>query len=68
MAILEMTKEIKCIYQVLTSIGFKLEISVMIRVNNNVSIFMEENVQVSQRVKHVDVRYHILRGFIDDGF
>ena len=32
------------------------------------AIFMSENVVVSQRIKHVDVRYKFVNEFVEDGF
>ena len=36
--------------------------------DNNGAIFMSENVVVSQRTKHVDVRYKFVIEFVEDGF
>ena len=32
------------------------------------AIFLMENVSTSQRTKHIDVRYHFVREFVEDGF
>jgi hypothetical protein len=38
------------------------------RVDNVGAIFMAENVTMSTRRRHVDVRYHFVREFVEDGF
>ncbi len=50
------------------SIGIEVELPVIIRVDNVGAIFMAENVSTSPRTKHVDVRYHFVREFVEDGF
>ena len=67
-ALSEATKEIKFIVQVLLSIGIEVALPVIVRVDNVGAIFMVENVSMSTRTKHVDVRYHFVREFIKDGF
>ena len=41
---------------------------IVVRVDNIRAIFMSNNVAVSQRTKHVDIRYHFVREFVLDGF
>jgi len=67
-ALSEAAKEIKFIVQVLLSIGIEVEMPIIVRVDNVGAIFMAENVSTSSRTKHVDVRYHFVREFIEDGF
>ena len=67
-ALSEAAKEVKFIYQVLTSMGIKVKLPIVVRVDNIGAIFMSENVTVSPRTKHVDVRYHFVREFVFDGF
>ena len=56
-ALLEAAKEIKLIYQLLTSIGIKVELPITVRVVNIGVIFMSKNTSTSGHTKHVDVRY-----------
>jgi len=67
-ALSEAAKEIKFIVQVMLSIGIEVELPVIVRVDNVGAIFMAENVSTSPRTKHVDVRYHFVREFVEDGF
>ena len=48
--------------------GIQVKLPIVIRVDNIGAIFMGENVAISPRTKHVDVRYHFVREFIQDGF
>ena len=45
-----------------------MKLPIAIRVDNIGAIFMSGNVVVSQRTKHIDVRYHFVREFVYDGF
>jgi len=67
-ALLEAVKEIKFIVQVLLSIGIEVALPVIVHVDNIGAIFMVENVSTSPRTKHIDVRYHFVQEFIEDGF
>jgi len=64
----EAAKEIKFVVQVLMSIGIPVKLPVIVRVDNVGAIFMAENVSTSQRTKHIDVRYHFVREFVEEGF
>ena len=46
----------------------KVKLPIVIRVDNLGAVFMSENVSVSQRTKHVDVRYRFVQEFVFDGF
>jgi Reverse transcriptase (RNA-dependent DNA polymerase) len=67
-ALSEAAKEIKFLVQILTSIGIKVDLPVIVNVDNVGAIFMSENVSATQRTKHVDARYHYVREFVEDGF
>ena len=58
----------KFVFQVLQSIGIKVTLPIVIRVDNVGAIFIGTNMPVSQRSKHIDVRYHFVREFVHDGF
>ena len=67
-ALSEAAKEVKFVYQLLSSMGVKVRLPIVIRVDNIGAIFMSENVAVSQRTKHIDVRYRFVQQFVIDGF
>ncbi len=68
MALGEAAKEIKFVVQVLLSMGIPVKLPIIVRVDNVGAIFMAENVTTSTRTRHVDVRYHFVREFVEDGF
>ena len=67
-ALSEAAKEIKFVYQVLFSMDFKVKLPIIVHVDNLGTIFMSENVSVSHRTKHVDIRYRFVQEFVLDGF
>jgi hypothetical protein len=67
-AVSETAKEIKFIYQILESIGIKMELPIIVKVDNVGAIFMAENVTATKLTRHVDARYHYVREFIEEGF
>ena len=67
-ALSEVVKEIRFIYQVLTSIGIEIELPIIVHVDNIGAIFMSKTVSVSQRTKHVDIRSRFVNEFIEEGF
>ena len=64
----KVAKEVKFVYQVLTSMGFKVKLPIVVRVDNLGAIFMSDNISVSQRTKHVDVRFRFVQQFTLENF
>ena len=48
--------------------GIKVKLPIIVRVDNIVTIFMCNNVSVSQRTKHVDIRLRFVNQFAFEGF
>ena len=48
-------------------LGLKVEKPVIIHCDNVGAIFLGNNAKTSLRTKHIDVRYHFIREYIDDG-
>jgi hypothetical protein len=48
--------------------GIKVKLPIIVQVDNIGAIFMTENVSTSSRTKHVDVMYHFVREYVEDGF
>jgi hypothetical protein len=67
-ALSEAVKEVRFVFQLLIEMGFKVELPVTVRVDNIGAIFMAENMQVSQRTKHIDTRLRFVNQYVDDGF
>ena len=67
-ALSEAAKEIKFACQILTSMGLKVKMPIIARVDNVGAIFMSENASTNQRTRHVDIRCKFVREFIKDKF
>ena len=58
----------KFVHQVLVSLGFKVKLPIIVRVDDLGAIFMADNISVSQRTKHVNVCYGFVQQFCLEGF
>jgi len=67
-ALSEAVKEIKFVVQVMESVGMEVRLPIIVRVDNVGAIHLSNNLSTSQRTKHIDVRYHFIREFVEDGF
>ena len=65
-AVSEVIKEIKFLYQVPRSMEIKVPLLVKVQVDNAGAIWLENNCSVSERTKHVDLRAHLVRDMIKD--
>ena len=63
----EAAREFKFIYQVLISLNFTVKLPIF-NLENLGAIFMSENVSISTKTKHVDIRYGFVQEFVLDGF
>ena len=66
-ALSEVVKELKFITQVLETMKVNVKLPITVHIDNVGAIFMATNQTSSDRTKHVDVRYHFVREFIEDG-
>ncbi len=64
----EAAKEIRFVCQLLISMGIKIKTPIEVKVDNIGAIFMMENASTSGRTRHVDIRYHYVREYIEDDF
>jgi hypothetical protein len=67
-SISDAAKEIKFAYQILLSMGIKVKLPIIVQVDNIGAIFKTENVSTSSQTKHVDVKYHFVHEYVEDGF
>ena len=67
-ALSKTAKEIRFNYQLLKENGIEVELPIVVRVDNNNAIFMAENIAVSTKTKHVDIRYRFVNDMIGDKF
>ena len=63
-AISEICKEIILIKQVLEFLGGDIEYPIIVNVDNVGAIYLAQNCD-GKRMKHMDVRYHFLREYIE---
>jgi hypothetical protein len=66
-AMWECAREIKFVHQLLTSMGVKVVLPIVVRVDNVGAMLMGENILISQRTKHVDVRSKSVTEMIIEG-
>jgi len=67
-ALSETAKEVKFVYQVLTTMGVQVRTPMIVHVDNIGAIFMSKTVAILQRTKHVDIRYRFVNEMVDEGF
>ena len=65
-AVSEVVKEIKVLYQMLRSMEIKVPLPNKVQVDNIGAIWLENNRSVSERTNHVDLRTHFVRDMIKD--
>ena len=59
--------EIMCIKQVLEFLHVEVGYPIIVNVDNVGAMGLANNQSSSQRTRHVDIRYHFVREFIEDG-
>jgi hypothetical protein len=67
LAMSECAKELIFIKNVLETMGIKVKLPIEIKVDNTGAIFLSNNYTSGQRTKHIDVRVHFVRQYIEDG-
>ena len=65
-AVSEVVKEIKLLYQMLRSMEIKVLLPIKVRGDNVGVIWLANNSSISERTKHVDLRAHFVRDMIKD--
>ena len=65
-AVSEVVKEIKFLYQLLRYIEIKVPLPIKIKVDNVGAIWLANNSGVSEKTKHVDIRAHFVRSYVMD--
>jgi hypothetical protein len=68
MALSEATKGIGFVYEILTTMGIKVKLPIVCRVDNVGAIFIAENATACPKSKHIDTRAKYVTQFIADGF
>ena len=62
----EVEKEILFIKKVLEFLGLKIHFPIIIYVDNMGAIYLADG-QSGKRTKHIDIRYHFVREYVEDG-
>jgi hypothetical protein len=66
-AVSEVCTEIIFIRQVLNFMGIVVDYPILVFVDNIGAIYLASNSATSQRSRHIDVRYHYVREYVEDG-
>ena len=66
-AISEICSEIIFVKNMLEFLELKIEYPIIIRVDNIGAIYLAKNQVLSNRTKHIGVRYHFVREYIEEG-
>ena len=67
MAISEVAMELLFVHGVMKFLGMDQELPMIVNVDNVGAIYLSQSATTSNRTKHIDVRYHFVREFIEDG-
>ena len=65
-AMSELVQEVMFLRQVIEFLGLKVEYPIMVNCDNAGAIFLAGNAS-GQRTKHVNIRYHYIREYVEDG-
>lgn len=63
----DMVTEIIFIKNTLEFLGIKVELPIVVHVDNIGAIYLADNATSSNRTKHIDTRYHYTRDYVEDG-
>jgi hypothetical protein len=66
--IFEAVNEVKVVYYLLYDLHIKVNLPMVVRIDNIRAIFMSENASTGVCTWHVDTRYHFVQEFIKDGY
>jgi len=66
-ALSEVCAEIMFVKQILDFLGREVELPIQVHVDNVAAIYLANNATIGNRTKHIDVRYHYVREYVEDG-
>lgn len=66
-AVFELCKELMFIRMVLTFLGVRIKLPMIVHCDNIGAIFLSYNAKVSQRTKHIDTRYKYVGEYVEEG-
>ena len=62
----EATKELMFVKNVLETMGIRIRLPMIVKVDNTGAIFLANNHTAGQRTKHIDIRTHFIRNYITE--
>jgi hypothetical protein len=62
----EVAKEILFVKQILEGVGIVINYPITIKCDNIGAIYLSNNYSTSQRTKHIDTRFHFVRGYVEE--
>jgi hypothetical protein len=63
----EITKEVMFVKQVLENLGIKLNLPILIKVDNVSAIYLINNHSLSQQSKLIEIQHNFVRYFVKEG-
>jgi len=66
-ALSEVCTEIMFMKQILDFLKVEVKLPIVVHVDNVGAIYLASNATTSQRTRHIDVRYHFVRDYVEDG-
>jgi hypothetical protein len=66
-ALSEVAKEVIFVKQLVASMGITIAFPIIIKVDNVGAIYLANNHTTGQHTKHIDIRQHFVREYIEDG-
>jgi hypothetical protein len=63
----EVCAEVMFVKQILEFLKVKVELQIQVMVDNVGAIYLTDNQSVSQRTRHIYIRYHFVREYVEDG-
>ena len=61
-------KELLWTYQILTTMGIQVELPMRVLEDNQACIQIADNPISQRKTRHIDIRYHFIRDYINDGY
>ena len=66
-AVSEVCAEIMFMKQVMEFLQMKMNLPILVNVDNVGAIYLASNATTSQRTRHIDVHYHFMRNYMEEG-
>ena len=67
MAVSEVCAEIMLMKQMMEFLQMKVNLPILVKVDNVGAIYLASNATSGQRTRHIDVRYHFVRNYVEEG-